>query len=654
MRKILIVFVLALLPFQLRAQFVVDRLVRSGEIALHYEDYVLSIQYFNQVIALKPYLYRPWQLRGIAKFYLDDFSGAEKDAAEAIRLNPYIDGLYDLRAISRIRQKNYGDAIDDYTKALQLNPSNQGYWFNRALCRLNQKDYDQALLDVDSIIDKWKAYSNAYSLKAELYLHKEDTTEAVRWLDKSLELNAYDADAWTTRGYISISRKQWKEADGFLSKAIHLKPKTVGNYVNRALVRYNYNNLSGAMADYDMAIDLDPNNFLAHYNRGQLRMLLGDDNRAIDDFDFVIALEPDNFIAIFNRALLHDRVGDLRSAINDYTTVINQFPNFWTGLHYRARCYRRLGMTAKAEMDEFRILKAQMNKHLGIQPRWSKGKTSEVRKRSEVDMDKYNQLVVDDEETVERDYQSEYRGRVQNRSVESDFMPMFMLSYFQYSSGVKTYQIYDHEVDRFNQTAHPERPIYLACATKPLTEEQSTDFFQFIAKLSTEIDQTNAMAQAQSLLMSRAVAYTVTQDFDAAINDLTAYLQADSVSVLALMQRAAVQAAITHFSESKGLDTQLLVAQTQSDMDRALALAPTNAFLYYNRANLKVQLHRYVEAIDDYTEAINLNPSLAEAYYNRGLARMQNNDKVQAIDDLSKAGELGLYRAYSLIKRFQK
>ena len=91
-----------------------------------------------------------------------------------------------------------------------------------------------------------------------------------------------------------------------------------------------------------------------------MRVQLGDDNRAILDFDFVIKMEPKNFMAIFNRALLHDKTGNLKAAIRDYSTVIDQFPNFWTGLSYRASCYRRLGMTAKAEMDEFRIFKAQV------------------------------------------------------------------------------------------------------------------------------------------------------------------------------------------------------------------------------------------------------------------------------------------------------
>ena len=41
------------------AQFNTDRLLTIGRSALYYEDYVLSIQYFNQAISAKPYLYEP-------------------------------------------------------------------------------------------------------------------------------------------------------------------------------------------------------------------------------------------------------------------------------------------------------------------------------------------------------------------------------------------------------------------------------------------------------------------------------------------------------------------------------------------------------------------------------------------------------------------
>ena len=130
-------------------------------------------------------------------------------------------------------------------------------------------------------------------------------------------------------------------------------------------------------------------------------------NRAIEDFNYIISLEPDNVMAIYNRAILLERTGDIYGAIRDYTKLIDQYPNFWAGLNNRARCYRKVGMTSKAELDEFRIFKAQMDKHYGRQQRWSKQKKDEVRKKSEIDFDKYNQLVVEDENTVQHEYSTE-------------------------------------------------------------------------------------------------------------------------------------------------------------------------------------------------------------------------------------------------------
>ncbi len=128
-------------------------------------------------------------------------------------------------------------------------------------------------------------------------------------------------------------------------------------------------------------------------------------------------------MALFNRGLLRQNTGDLRGAIADYTTVINEFPNFWTGLEQRAQCYRLLGQTAAAERDEFRVYKAQMDKHLGIQPRWTEEQVRETRKRSEHDPSKYASIVVDDSSN-DQEYQSEYRGRIQNRKVAFTYQPM--------------------------------------------------------------------------------------------------------------------------------------------------------------------------------------------------------------------------------------
>ena len=56
-----------------KAQINTDQVLQIGRNALYFEDYILSIQYFNQVIAAKPYLAQPYFFRALAKSNLDDF-----------------------------------------------------------------------------------------------------------------------------------------------------------------------------------------------------------------------------------------------------------------------------------------------------------------------------------------------------------------------------------------------------------------------------------------------------------------------------------------------------------------------------------------------------------------------------------------------------
>ena len=70
------------------AQWNTERLLAIGRNALYFEDYVLSIQYFNQVIRIKPYMAEPYMYRAVitsysihyTKLYDPDFvDGASKE-----------------------------------------------------------------------------------------------------------------------------------------------------------------------------------------------------------------------------------------------------------------------------------------------------------------------------------------------------------------------------------------------------------------------------------------------------------------------------------------------------------------------------------------------------------------------------------------------
>ncbi len=73
---------------------------------------------------------------------------------------------------------------------------------------------------------------------------------------------------------------------------------------------------------------------------------------------------------------------------------------------------------------------------------------------------------------------------------------------------------------------------------------------------------------------------------------------------------------------------------------------------YFNRGNAKYELEDYRGAIADYSKAIEINPNDADAYGNRGIAMIKLGQKDSGCLDLSKAGELGYFDAYDVIKEY--
>lgn len=87
-----------------------------------------------------------------------------------------------------------------------------------------------------------------------------------------------------------------------------------------------------------------------------------------------------------------------------------------------------------------------------------------------------------------------------------------------------------------------------------------------------------------------------------------------------------------------------------SDYTKAIELHPDEE-TYYNRGLSKDALNDYRGAIADYTKAIAINSEYADSYYARALMNFMLGEKDKGCMDLSKAGELGLERAYELIKK---
>ena len=124
------------------AQINTDQVLTIGRNALYFEDYLLSIQYFNRVIDAKPYMAEPYFYRAIAKLNLEDYQGAEDDCTLALDRNPFKAEAYPVRGVARQTLHKDKEAITDYNKALEIMPENQSVLMNKAVCEENLKDYE--------------------------------------------------------------------------------------------------------------------------------------------------------------------------------------------------------------------------------------------------------------------------------------------------------------------------------------------------------------------------------------------------------------------------------------------------------------------------------------------------------------------------------
>ena len=275
-RKLL--FTLLLFPTFVSAQINADRVIIIGRNALYYEDYVLSIQYFNQAINARPWSAEGYFYRGVAKYYLEDFLGGEYDCSSALERNPFMVSAYQVRGLCRINLGKFVEAAEDYRTAVQYEPENQGFWQNLILSLVEGKEYDKAVTELDKFQERWPKFARGYALRAQVSLMKQDTLQAIALLDKSLELDAFDGDAWSFRAVLSLQQEQYADAETQLNKAIHLQAKGAGNYINRALARYHQDNVIGAMNDYALEAYIGSNNYLGQFNRRLLPDQVGGDH----------------------------------------------------------------------------------------------------------------------------------------------------------------------------------------------------------------------------------------------------------------------------------------------------------------------------------------------------------------------------------------
>lgn len=675
MRRIAIYIIMAVVCQWVNAQINVDQVMRIGQNALYFNDYVVSIQYFNLAIQAKPDQAKPYYYRAIAKLYLEDFLGAEQDATLAIERNPFLKDVWEIRAVARQNLGKNNEAIADYEVALRESPANKQILFNKAMAHEAEKDFETAHSTFGQLIAKDASNDRAYRGRAQLWLSQGDTAKAIADLDTAIALNANEHRYRSMRAYLNaLTIKDYETALADMDEAIRLHAQDAEYYIFRAQLRYNVDNYDGALDDYTTAISIDPDNYVAHYNRGILRTEINDLNHAIEDYSEVLRITPNDYRTLYNRAILYRNIHDFKNALADVSTVISVMPDFPVAYFLRFEIYQKMGNEREALKD--------YDKAVALVKRKSKSK--DTRKIGDpfaraienddpsvadvVDGQFQSLLPVEPARDIDPVYSSkDLMGAIQDRDVKIEPQPMMVLTYYFELSELQLNSVYVKEIDEINASrALRFEMLTMANAHQALADAEA------IANHVESVDYYNSFLSTHNPraidYFGRALDFYMLRDYDAVIIDIDRAVALASDFALAYFLRALAryeniyldglnEVGASACSDGVNMGVASRYASMMAvvdDFNKVIGLSPSMAAAYYNKGNVLLAMQNYVEAIDEYSKAIELESLMGEAFYNRGYAHLKMGNKEAAVADISKSGELGVVTAYNLLKTISK
>ena len=657
-KKPLILFALLLiLGGRASAQYDLDHFYNYGRQSLIDGKYALAIENFNILSRLDSTVFEAYFFRGIAKYNLGDFTGAQRDFDRTLHFNPIYTPAYHYRAITLSRMGKYDQALKDLEEAVDLRPSYTGLYFSRGVTYFLSQQFDKAIKDFNMFIRKQPKEADAYLNRGACYLFTGDTIQALKDYNTAINLRRYDPEGYVRRSRVYGMQGKIDEAIEDLDTAVRLDSTNTFAFFNRALLRFDRKDVRGALDDLNRVLEDEPGNALTLYNRGLILARVEDYRGALDDFDRVININPENVLAYFNRAAVFVELGRYRDAMDDYSKAINLYPDFAQAYMNRSFVKRQLGQYNSSRQD-YEIARKKIAEYQA-QTRDSAGRMAFADTTR-----KYDHLLSLDADFARKDFDNEL---LQYRDVDIRLKPLFK---FRASEG-RTATNYlnrrydDEKLDAFMASL----PVAARFTAEKETKVADPQHWSEQASAALKRDRSAAN------LFSKALWETEESQFNAAMLSYDEALSKDPDNPYFYINRGALQAEMIDFISSMGNNVQVLTLDNANtartrvrdqvthtydytpalhDMVRASELDPKSPYIQYNLGNLYCLSGDLPESISRYTKAIETAPGIGEAYYNRGLVLIYLKDKDKGCIDLSVAGELGIEDAYGVIKKYCK
>jgi tetratricopeptide (TPR) repeat protein len=171
--------------------------MKRGYAYLFKDNYPMAIQDFTDALRMMPENKRALLGRGIARYSLKDYSGADTDLKAYIGM----DNTNYMAAVCFMRQ-DFNCALANYNEVARVDSTYPDLYTNRGMMRHYLRDFKGAVQDYDKAMKSKPANSSNYNNRAAANMMLNDFEAALADLNKAIELNPTYSDAFDNRGRV--------------------------------------------------------------------------------------------------------------------------------------------------------------------------------------------------------------------------------------------------------------------------------------------------------------------------------------------------------------------------------------------------------------------------------------------------------------------
>ena len=555
-------------------------------------------------------------MMGRSALYYDDYVTALNYFNRVLEARPTSADAYYLRAVAKFSLEDYGGAEIDLSKAIDYNPFKNNFYQLRGLCRIHNQHLKEAIDDYTHSLREDPDNQGVCYNRTLCYMELKDYPTAMIEAKRIVKKWPSFSSAYLLLAQTQLALKDTSTALNNIDTLLTLDGADARAWAFKGRYALEKNQTSLADSFLTLAIKYQPLQADNYLLRAQARHSLYKYGLALSDYDEVLRLVPHHFVAHYNRGLLRTFVGDDNRAIDDFNFVITKEPDNTHAIYNRAQLYERIGDFKNAEADYSRLLRTY--------PTFLYGYVARARCRRHIGNLKG---ALADETYVQRHSMDLLFAQQKKHPLK------------------KVRKRSEHALEQYQQLIEGSdeiSPTYMSEFAGKVQNRKTGRVFlpMFSVVRDVLIQGYRGEIFTPLSLQLKDLHYIV------ASNE-TPPLSADELGTLINVQEAEGKALLLSQQAREAATPQMAFEL----LETALKLQPHAAYLHYNKGCILAQMGNQEQSLLAFDQALRLDPQMPEAYYNRAVINLLKQEHIKAIPDLSKAGELGIFRAYNLLKQ---